>query len=844
MKLTKQIFLILFLLLSLTLIFSACDKDDSETAITSKEETTTAPGEEQTTAHTHTFGAWIIDQAATCTEAGSQHRVCTGCGESEAEVIPANGHTEVIDKAIAPTCTESGLTEGKHCSVCNAVLVAQQTVPANGHSFGTWIIDSEPTCTETGSKHRVCSVCNEGEIKAISANGHTEAVDKAITPTCTETGLTEGKHCSVCNAVLVAQQIVPANGHTEVIDKAVAPTCTESGLTEGKHCSVCNAVLVAQQIVPANGHTEVIDKAVEPTCTETGLAEGKHCSVCNAVLVAQHTVPANGHQYLSGICTVCNAIQPPSEGLMFTSNGDGTCSVSERGTCTDTSIVIPVKSPNGDSVTSIEAYAFSSYDDVTSIMIPDSITSIGDGAFSGCRKLKSIAIPESVTSIGSGAFHNCSSLTSISIPFVGAKTGVTANDTYQYPFGYIFGKNSYAGGRATQQYYYGRDTSSPTYATYYIPTSLKSVTVTGGNILYGAFYNCSCLTNITIGNGVTKIESSAFSGCSGLTSITIPFVGAKSKVTANDTYQYPFGYIFGTDSYNNSTAVTQNYYGYNSSIYSNTFYIPTSLKSVTVTGGNILRGAFHNCSKLTSITIPDSVTSIEKCAFYNCSKLASITIPDNVTSIGDLAFKGCTALTNITIPDNVTSIGNFAFSGCSGLTSITIPDSVTSIGDSTFFGCAGLTSITIPDSVTSIGNSAFSNCSKLASITIPDSVTSIGESAFKDCSGLTSVTIPNSVACIGNSAFSGCSVLTSITIPDSVTSIGRGAFFYCSDLANITIPVSVTSIGDAAFQSCSDLISIIYQGTKAQWNAIGKGTNWNDKTGNYTIYCTNGNIAK
>ena len=257
---------------------------------------------------------------------------------------------------------------------------------------------------------------------------------------------------------------------------------------------------------------------------------------------------------------------------------------------------------------------------------------------------------------------------------------------------------------------------------------------------------------------------------------------------------------------------------------------------------------------ITSITLPNSVTSIGDSAFYYCTSLTSITIPDSVTSIGSSAFRHCSSLTSITIPNSVKSIGDNAFYYCRSLTSITIPNSVTSIGDSAFYNCTSLTSITIPDSVTSIGNSAFSRCSSLTSITIPNSVTSIGSNAFAYCN-FDTVIIGYSVTNIENQAFYpnpslstvfwnakqcadftrspflfndkistfvfGDSVehipanlcgnidsITTITIPNSVTSIGEEAFEYCELLNSVTIGNGVINIGNKAFSNCQSLTSI------------------------------------
>ena len=268
------------------------------------------------------------------------------------------------------------------------------------------------------------------------------------------------------------------------------------------------------------------------------------------------------------------------------------------------------------------------------------------------------------------------------------------------------------------------------------------------------------LSEIIVGDGITKIGEDAFENCSFLTTIVMP-----------DT--------------------------------------------VTEIGWK----AFSGCVSLSSVTIPDSVTKIGLFAFGNCASFSSVTIPDSVTEIDFFAFRGCTSLLAIMIPDSVTEIGDGAFSCCTSLNAINvsadnayftsvdgvlyskdrcvlkqclgakmsckIPNGVTKIGNYAFGGCASLSAVTIPDSVTEIGNYAFGGCTSLSAITIPDSVTKIGISAFQDCTSLSSIIIPDSVTEICNYAFGRCTSLSSITIPDSVTRIGNYAFEDCTSLEKI-----------------------------------------------------------
>lgn len=292
----------------------------------------------------------------------------------------------------------------------------------------------------------------------------------------------------------------------------------------------------------------------------------------------------------------------------------------------------------------------------------------------------------------------------------------------------------------------------------------------------------------------------------------------------------------------------------------------TFIKTVTV-GENISTigtKAFSGCNSLRKIKLGSHIETIDEDAFSGCNQIVDVHFSGDIAtwcrisfgnslstpllSHGDLYINNELA-TEIVIPDTVESIKKFSFNYWNG-TKITLSNSITTIDDCAFSNCLNLTDITLPESLKKIGNSAFTNCTCLTSISIPNSLSTIGYNAFSGCRGLTYNYYDNCYY-LGNEinpylllVKATETTITSVEINDSTRFISDCAFSSCNNLTNISIPVSISKIGFEAFYFCHHLTNVYYSGTTEQWLNIEKETGFDLYTGNYIIYCTNGDITK
>ena len=241
--------------------------------------------------------AWVVvsSSAGTCVREGMETKKCSICGEESVETLPLGDHSYEGAQWVLntpPTCTSPGINI-KACVICGGDPVYQE-IPAKGHAWQS--STQEADCTQVGAIRWNCSDCGETRTESIPAKGHSEVTDTGRAATCTEDGISEGKHCAVCGLVTMAQQNIPAKGHNMMTTAGVDPTCTQPGQAEGQSCTTCG-YSVEGAIIPAAGHQEQEDgNRKEAACTQTGLTASKSCSVCGMILSGQKTIAAKGHR--------------------------------------------------------------------------------------------------------------------------------------------------------------------------------------------------------------------------------------------------------------------------------------------------------------------------------------------------------------------------------------------------------------------------------------------------------------------------------------------------------------------------------------------------------------------
>lgn len=428
-----------------------------------------------------------------------------------------------------------------------------------------------------------------------------------------------------------------------------------------------------------------------------------------------------------------------------------------------TSITLP------ESVEEIGNNCFVNNSSITSISFGANLRRIGSEAFAGCNALTAIKLPNAVESLGSRAFADCIKLTYVTL-------GQNMKDVGDYAFSNCKALTEIALAPATETVGNGAFQDCVNLAVPTLNNGLKTM----GN---DTFKGCSSLMSISVPGSVTSIGNGSFDGCTMLSSVNFQ-AGAE-----------PLWIAHFTDSPVKTLRIGRNLQ-YDFTATSSPFYGKQTLTRVLFSGNNVTNIYDHlldGCDKLTSITLPSTLQSINPYAFHK-SGLTKINIPAATATLGDYSFASCADLSEVSIADGTHKIGNYAFSSNPVLKTAIIGDGPATIGNYTFSSNPALTTVTLGEGTATIGNYAFADCETLPDIVLPNTVTDLGQYAFTNDLCLRSITLSNSLKAIQKGTFLNCPVLAGLSVPASVQSIGDDALAKCVSMKKLRLEDCAQSI--------------------------------------------------
>ena len=807
--------------------------------------------------HTHTYTVQET-VAPTCTTEGYTLYTCSGCGSSyQGDKAAALGHTEVIDAARAATCTETGLTEGKHCSVCETVLEPQQTIPATGHSY-TERITQRATCETDGTSVHTCSACNDSYTSTIPATGHDYSIAVEKTPaTCTEEGV-KTLYCANCGNT--REEAIPTIDHTYV-ETVVPPTCTEIGYT--KHvCSMCSDSYNTNITAPT-GHTW--DDGVittEATATTTGV-KTYTCTSCGTtrtetipVLTDTRTAQTitgtatylktygdgsflldveitEGDGILSYASSNAQVVTVSSAGLIVI-HGVGTADItvcaSETDTYLETTFVISVTVTKATQV--IEGT--SSYEKKVS----DEAFTLDAALADGAGSLSYASSNEEVATVSDSGLVTLKGVGTAVITVTASETGNYTACSFEITL--TVTEDSGQGGEPDEkksQTITGTDSYTKTFGDKGF--NLDAVLIEGDGDLTYVSSNTDVVTVSSSGRVVIKGAGTA--NISVLASATDSYL--ETEFVVSITVEQASQAIEGITSY--SKKVSDRAF----------------ILDVELTEGD---GAIsYDSSNEEVVTVSDAglvtlkgvgtavitVTASETGNYMACSLEITLTVTKD--SSGESEKPGGQDTPNPPVssdnPDD--EKGGTTMTPPSGNeTPISAPNAGTVLKDSSGDSykiiekgtsveycqpaSASAAAVKIPDTVqiggltyevTAIAAKSFKNAKDLTQVTVSKNVNTIGKEAFGNCTKLKTLIFAagSKINTISDNAFSGCSSLKKITIPATVTSIGTKAFYKNNSLTKITIPSTVKRIGKQAFYGCKKLKKITVKTSKLTAKTVG-----------------------